>query len=282
MKKVLGGILLVVYSIIAIAVTVLLLSFNEYNCSEIGGYTVYIVNDDALEPEYKQGSILIIKGTTDKNVQIGDEIFLYKVINSQEYELVSKTLAEKAQQGRHITYVVDDEEMYASDYFIGKASDTTVIEGWGYVLALLESKWGYLFCVVIVSLLLFLQEVFELVMEIKYGGGKANKNTNYEKAVEVEGDVSPARSEGAPRRTTATRTTTASRSASTGTARTTSRTSASTGTTRTTATKTSGTATRKAVTATKTASTARKTSATRKTKTATAVKDENEANVEEE
>ena len=113
MKKVLGGILLVVYSIIAIAVTVLLLSFNEYNCSEIGGYTVYIVNDDALEPEYKQGSILIIKGTTDKNVQIGDEIFLYKVINSQEYELVSKTLAEKAQQGRHITYVADDNEMYA-------------------------------------------------------------------------------------------------------------------------------------------------------------------------
>ena len=325
MKKVLGGILLVVYSIIAIAVTVLLLSFNEYNCSEIGGYTVYIVNDDALEPEYKQGSILIIKGTTDKNVQIGDEIFLYKVINSQEYELVSKTLAEKAQQGRHITYVADDNEMYASDYFIGKASDTVVIEGWGYLLALLESKWGYLFCVVIVSLLLFLQEVFELVMEIKYGGGKANKNNNAEYAVEVEGDVgparSPARSEGAPRRTTATKTTTASRSASTGAARTTasrsastgaarttasrsastgaarttsrtsastgatrttSRTSASTGAARTTATKTSGTATRKTGTATKTASTARKTSATRTTKTATAVKDENEANVEEE
>ena len=34
---------------------------------------------------------------------------------------------------------------------------------------MLESKWGYLFCVVIVSLLLFLQEVFDLTMEIKYG-----------------------------------------------------------------------------------------------------------------
>ena len=169
MKKVLGGILLVVYSIIAITVTILLLSYNEYNCSEIGGYTVYIVNDDSLEPEYKQGSVLLVKHTSDKNVQSGDSMFLYKVISSQEYEFVERTLDKKLQQGNHITYVADNSENYDSSYFVGKTSDTKVFEGWGYVLSLLESKWGYLFCVVIVSLLLFLQEVFELAMEIKYG-----------------------------------------------------------------------------------------------------------------
>lgn len=169
MKKVLGSILLVVYSIVAISVTVLLLSYNEYNCSEIGGYTVYIVNDDSLEPEYKQGSILLIKHTSDKNVQPNDEMFLYKVINSQQYEFVKRTLSNKSQQGNHVTYIVSESEAYANDYFVGKVSDTVVIEGWGYVLSLLESKWGYLFCVVIVSLMLFLQEVFELGMEIKYG-----------------------------------------------------------------------------------------------------------------
>ena len=184
MKKVLGSILFVIYAIIAITVTVLLLSYNDYNNSELGGYTVYIVKDDSLEPKYKQGSILLIKSTNDKNVQIGDEMFLYKVINSQEYEVVDRTLAEKEQQGRHIIYYVEDEESYANDYFIGKASDTIVIEGWGFVLGLLESRWGYLFCVVVVSLLLFLQEVFELVMEIKYLGEQKKKN-----AVEVEAEV---------------------------------------------------------------------------------------------
>lgn len=184
MKKILGSILLVVYSIIAITVTVLLLSYNDYNCSEIGGYTVFIVNDDSLEPEYKQGSILLIKKTSDKNVQKGDNMFLYKVLNSQEYELVNRKLENKVQQGTHITYMVDKPvdpsnvtdlessenlESYAIDYFVGRTSDTVVIEGWGYILSLLESKWGYLFCVVIVSLLLFLQEVFELSMEIRYG-----------------------------------------------------------------------------------------------------------------
>ena len=183
MKKVLGTILFVVYAIIAIAVTVLLLSYNDYNNSEIGDYTVYIVKDDSLEPEYKQGSILLIKGTNDRNVQVGDEIFMYKVLNSSEYEVISTTLQGKTQQGSHLIYLVDNEERYASEYFIGKVEDTIVIEGWGYVLNLLESRWGYLFCIVVVSLLLFLQEVFELVMEIKY----LNKLKKQE-AIEVEAD----------------------------------------------------------------------------------------------
>ena len=95
MKRVLGSILFVIYSIIAITVTVLLLSYNDYNCSEIGGYTVYIVKDDMLEPEYKEGSILIVKHSSDRNIKIGDEVFLYKVINSQEFEFVKRKKARK-------------------------------------------------------------------------------------------------------------------------------------------------------------------------------------------
>lgn len=186
MKKALSTILFVIYAIIAITVTVLLLSYNEYHNSQLGGYTVYIVKDDSLEPKYKQGSILLIKSTNDKNVQVGDEMFLYKVINTSEYEVVNATLQAKTQQGRHIVYIVGEEESYVNDYFIGKASDTVVIEGWGYVLSLLESKWGYLFCVVVVSLLLFLQEVFELAMEVKYIGDKNKKKKKV--AVKVEED----------------------------------------------------------------------------------------------
>lgn len=179
MKRTIGAILFVIYSIIAITVTVLLLSFNDYNCSEIGGYTVYIVKDDALEPEYKQGSILLIKSTNDKHVEIGDSLFFYKVINSQEFEFVNRTLQTKTQQGRHIIYNVNEEESYDTAYFVGKAEDAIVIEGpWGTILSILESKWGYLFCIVIVSLLLFLQEVFDLIIEIKYGSIKGTKSAH--------------------------------------------------------------------------------------------------------
>lgn len=186
MKRTIGAILFVIYSIIAITVTVLLLSFNDYNCSEIGGYTVYIVKDDSLEPEYKQGSILLVKSTSDKHVQVGDSLFFYKVINSQEFEFVNRTLETKTQQGRHLVYSVNEDESYNTTYFVGRAEDTIVIEGpWGTILSILESKWGYLFCIVIVSLLLFLQEVFDLIIEIKYGsikGTKAAHTANARKA----------------------------------------------------------------------------------------------------
>jgi len=176
MKRAIGAVLFVIYSIIAITVTVLLLSFNDYNCSEIGGYTVYIVKDDALEPEYKEGSILLIKSTNDKHVQVGDQGFFYKVINSKEYEFVARTIQQKIPQGRHTVYNVGETEQYDSNYFVGKADDTIIIEGpWGTLLSILESKWGYLFCIVVVSLLLFLQEVFDLIIELKYGGTKGTK-----------------------------------------------------------------------------------------------------------
>ena len=209
MKRVISTILFVVYSIIAIAVTVLLLSFNEYNCSEIGDYTVYLVNDDALEPEYDQGSILLIKSTSDKHVQEGDEIFLYKVINSSEYEIVTRKLVQKTQQGSHIVYTVNGGENYASDYFIGKADEVTVVESpWGTILSILESKWGYLFCIVIVSLLLFLQEVFELIIELKYGGTKGTKAANVANARKAaqKGTSTTKKSTTTAKKTTATKT----------------------------------------------------------------------------
>jgi len=204
MKRIIGAILFVIYSIIAITVTVLLLSFNDYKMSEIGGYTVFIVNNDSFE-DYEEGSILLIKETSDRNVKVGDEIFLYRVYNSNEFEVVTRKLESKVQQGRHMIYGVSGEgatsgESYSNEYFIGKADDVTVISSpWGTVLSILESKWGYLFCIVIVSLLLFLQEVFDLVIEIKYGGTKGTKAAN----------VANARKAAAKKKTTTTKTATA-------------------------------------------------------------------------
>ena len=288
MKKVLGSILFVIYAIIAITVTVLLLSYNDYNNSQLGGYTVYLVKDDSLEPKYKQGSILFIKSTSDKNVQVGDEMLLYKVINSQEYSVVVESLQEKTQQGSHIVYNVGKEQNYAYDYFIGKTSDTIVVEGWGYILGLLESKWGYLFCVVVVSLLLFLQEVFELVMEIKYGDGKKKKEAvevEHEEIEEDDDEVEEA--EVKPRKTTQIKSTTSKPKTTTAKKTTATRTTtAKTTSTKTTTKKTAPkTATAKKATAPKTAtakkatapkSTAKKTSTTttRKRSTTKSAKEE--------
>lgn len=175
MKKVLVTILIVLYAIFAISVTILLLSYNEYNCSVIGDNTLYIVKDESLEPRYQKGDLLIIKKSIDKNINIDDELIMYQVITSEEYQLVTGKLTRKTQQGRNITYTLEEQGNFDSSYLVGRTKDVKVIHNLGTFLSIFESKWGYLFSVVIVSLLLFLQELFDLFVEIRYGIQESKK-----------------------------------------------------------------------------------------------------------
>lgn len=169
MKKILGTIFFVVYAIIAITVTVLLLSYNEYMCSEINGYTFYIVRDDSLEPDYVKGDLLIIRHASDKNIEVGDKLYLYQNVTNSEYYVKYGELTDKTVQGNRTVYTIDGEYQFDSSYLIGKEEGSLIYHKWGTILGLLESRWGYLFFIVIVTLLLFLEELYELYMEIKYG-----------------------------------------------------------------------------------------------------------------
>lgn len=169
MKKVLGTIFIVIYSIIAITVTILLLSYNEYMCSEINGYTLYIVKDDTLEPDFVKGDLLIIKDTDPEKIEVGDKLFLYQNITNNEYRVRYGTLTAQSGYGPRTVYDIDNEFQFDSSYLIGSEEGMMVYHHLGTVLSILTSRWGYLFCIVIVTLLLFLEELYELFMEIKYG-----------------------------------------------------------------------------------------------------------------
>ena len=170
MKKVLGSILFVIYVTIVLTVTILLLSYNEYMCSEINGYTFYIVRDDMLEPDYVKGDLLIIKHVSNKNVEIGDKLYFYQNVTNNEYYVKYGEVTNKFEQSNNrVVYTIDDKYQYDSSYLIGEEEGSFVFHKVGSILAILESRWGYLFFVVIITLLLFLEELYELYMEIKYG-----------------------------------------------------------------------------------------------------------------
>ena len=169
MKKVLGSIAFVLYVIMVLIVTILLLSYNEYMCSEINGYTVYIVRDDMLEPNYVKGDLLLIKHVSDKNVNIGDKLYFYQNVSNNDYFVRYGEVTDKIEMSRRTVYTIDGQYQYDSSYLIGEEDGSYVFHKIGGILAVLESRWGYLFFVVIITLLLFLEELYELYMEIKYG-----------------------------------------------------------------------------------------------------------------
>lgn len=169
MKKFFGTIFIVVYSIIAITITILLLSYNEYLCSEINGYTFYKVVDDSLEPDFVKGDLLIINQSSLKNIHVGDKVFLYQNISNVEYYVKYGEITDITTQLNRTVLTIDGRYQFDSSYLIGKEDGSYFYHNLGTVLNLLESKWGYLFFIVIVTLLLFLEELYELFMELKYG-----------------------------------------------------------------------------------------------------------------
>jgi hypothetical protein len=170
MKKILTTIIIVVYAICAIAVTILLFGYNNYNCSVLGDYTFLIVKaNSSLASYYDKGSLLIVKATTANNVNINDDIIMYQIQSKEQYEIIQGKVSIKTEQGSKIFFTLENGTTNNSEYLIGKASETISISHLGTILSVVESKWGYLFSVVIVTLLLFLQELFELVLEIRYG-----------------------------------------------------------------------------------------------------------------
>ena len=75
--NIIRDLLLGVWVIIAIATTVCLLSYNEFNVPTFGKTTILSVNSDEMEPEFLAGDLLLVKRESDKKINDGDEVFFY-------------------------------------------------------------------------------------------------------------------------------------------------------------------------------------------------------------
>ena len=67
MKKILSilkGLLISVWVLVAIVTTICLISYNDYSVSEIGNYSIFVIDNDRLEPTFKEHDLVIIKKVT--------------------------------------------------------------------------------------------------------------------------------------------------------------------------------------------------------------------------
>lgn len=179
MGKALGNIIIVLYVIIAIAVTVCLLTFNEYKVSKIGDKTLVIIGEDDIifknNPEnssafeedlgnidYKKGDLIIVGKEGFKSATKGDIVFFYDSKGIKIAKIQKKNDFGEA----GVTFTIDGNYQVVQDDVIGTSNNIKIIHHLGKVLAVLESKWGFLFLIVFPSLLAFLHEIHQLILEI--------------------------------------------------------------------------------------------------------------------
>lgn len=164
MGKFFSNIFIILYTVCAIAVTVCLLSYNEYKVTEFGNYSLIIVDSNDIKGDFEKGSLVIVD--RDEEVEVGEKAFFYNTSKQYEIALADVIGVEEISE-EETTYTFRGGKMISSTYMIGSANDATVIPTLGTILGIVESKWGYLFLVVLPSLLAFLYEITKAVEEVK-------------------------------------------------------------------------------------------------------------------
>ena len=158
MKKSFSHIIIIVYILLAVFITVCLLSYNDYNTTEFGNKTVVIVKNDKTG-KYKKGDLLIV--SSENTYKKGMQVFYY-VSRGKSYYIQVGNVNDVNKDS-----VVVDNNVIDKKFLIGCDNDVKAIPFVGSVLALLESKWGYLGIIIFPVLGAFLYEVYSILKELR-------------------------------------------------------------------------------------------------------------------
>lgn len=177
MKKVIWNIFIVLYAIIAIFVTICLLSYNEYRISEFGDYSLVIIDSRELEPEFAKGDLVI----TDRSYKVeeGQQVFFYKTNFGEVSISVAEIVERQEYTNGEVTYVLEGDNIIKEKNILGAVDKVKTIKNAGTILGVLESKWGFLVLIVLPSLIAFLYEIAELISDLRSGSNKKEKNEKH-------------------------------------------------------------------------------------------------------
>lgn len=176
-------VLIIIY---VIFVTTCILSKNRYGYTNIFGYTLVSVHqeDEAYIKDSKAGNLLVVKN--DGNVNKNQYVYYY-------YAEVSDPNNEKyVVRGAFVTDTIkgDGGELYSlKDKEDPKISKARVLGNYsnqyaviGGVLEFLETRLGFLFCVLLPIMIVFVYQIYEFVVILNYD--KADKIRKSEEEID--------------------------------------------------------------------------------------------------
>ena len=165
LKNILMGIIITSFYAFALLMTILLLNFNKFGVTELGDTSVIILEQEISNNNYKKGDLILVQKTRYDMINKGDEIFTYSVNSKGVATVEIGIVGEKHDKEKAISF--ENGYSFSEEYIIGKATKT--FNNYGTVLSIIESKWGFLFMILVPGFIIFLYEIYALIIEIKYG-----------------------------------------------------------------------------------------------------------------
>lgn len=177
--KIVLGILITIYAVVAIFLTACLLNYNDFKITEFGSKSLIVVNDEELEPNYKKGSLLVVDKKNADQIKVGDSIIFYNTYNNQVSLAISEVIFVEKVNEEETTYTISGNYDISSEYLVGSTNDTKIYPVVGSILGLLESRAGFLIFIIFPISIAFLYEIYVLIVEVK-DSKKKNKKTKKE------------------------------------------------------------------------------------------------------
>ena len=165
MKKIFTTTLIVCFLAFTILMTVLVLNFNKYGSTQLGDTTLLIVKKEFASEEHKKGSLLVVENKLVKDYKVGENVFTYHLDGQGGANVQYGKVGNVNVEQDAITFKNGD--TYSSEFIMGVPQKT--YSGIGTYLAIIESKWGFLFIILIPNFFLFIYQLYTLIIEIKYG-----------------------------------------------------------------------------------------------------------------
>lgn len=171
-KKIIISIVVIAFFAFAIAMTILLLNFNDRGVTQFGDTSLVIIKGDISSEKYKKGDLVIVDSKPIRNINIGDELFVYRLENSGAVTIDVGTIGTVNLEEKNVSF--ENGDAYSEEFLIGQSSK--VHDKIGGYLAIIQSTVGFLFMIIIPSFLIFIYQLYALVIEIKYGKDEVPNN----------------------------------------------------------------------------------------------------------
>ena len=176
-------VLIIIY---VIFVTTCILSKNRYGYTNLFGYTLVSVHqeDEAYIKDSKAGNLLVVKN--DGNVNKNQYVYYYYADvsdpNNEKYVIRGAFVTDTIKSDGGELYSLKDKEdpKISKARVLGNYSNQYAVIGG--VLEFLETRLGFLFCVLLPIMIVFVYQIYEFVVILNYD--KADKIRKSEEEID--------------------------------------------------------------------------------------------------
>ena len=172
-KKIIVSLVLVAFFAFTITMTILLLNFNKFGVTQFDDTSLLIIKKGFTSETYQKNSLVIVEAKEIKDYQEGEEVFVYHLDGHGGVNIQLGVVGQVHEDDDALTFSNGD--TYSTEFIIG--SGKKIYPNLGKYLSIVESKWGFLFIILVPNFFLFVYQLYSLIVEIKYGKDETEENS---------------------------------------------------------------------------------------------------------